>query len=579
MKLKNKPLLTLLLVTLLGFVLRFTGLDQNPPSLNWDEASHGYNAYSILKTGKDEWGVSFPLIFRAFGDYKLPLYIYLTTIPVAFFGLNTISVRLVSVLAGTLAIPGIYLLARQLFPKAALKFKLKKRSFSLSLPFLSAFFLSLLPWHLFISRPALEANLGLTLFLFAVYFLLKSKDNPKHLLISSLLFSLTLHAYNTYRILTPLFLLIYFLSKVKLSSTKHFLNKKQPRLFWLSLAVFLLSFSLVVSQTLTGTGTARYQKLAILNDQTVFQIGEARQNSSLPPLLARLRHNRPLFFIQQFSDNYLNYLSPQFLYQSDGAQTQFAIPYKNLLTLNLTLLVILGFFVSIKHIKDSSHRLLLLLLVLSPVAAAITASPPQALRPTPLIIPLTLLAALGFFALVNLFSSRNWAKTAVALILIISFMASSFSYLSDYWNSYRFEYSSSWQYGHQQLFEYLEDNQDQYDRIFITKYHGEPHIFYSFFNQLDPRILQPGGDSLRFKQSDWFWTDRIGEVYFINDWDIPYFSPAPFLPLESGDLIPTANALLITSVEHLPSNTEIIKLIEDLSGNIAFVVARFKQTE
>src|SRR5690606_11438764 len=125
---------------------------------------------SILKTGKDEWGVTFPLIFRAFGDYKLPLYIYLTVIPVALFGLNAISVRLVSVLAGTLAIPGIYLLTRQLFPNVALNFKFKKRSVSLSLPFLTAFFLSLLPWHLFISRPALEANLGLTLFLFAVYF-------------------------------------------------------------------------------------------------------------------------------------------------------------------------------------------------------------------------------------------------------------------------------------------------------------------------------------------------------------------------------------------------------------------------
>ncbi|QHO63483.1 ArnT family glycosyltransferase [Candidatus Chazhemtobacterium aquaticus] len=576
MKLKNKSLLALLILTLLGFILRFTNLDQNPPALNWDEVSHGYNAFSILKTGKDEWGVAFPLIFRAFGDYKLPLYIYLTVIPVALFGLNAISVRLVSVLAGTLAIPGIYLLTRQLFPKVALNFKFKKRSVSLSLPFLAAFFLSLLPWHLFISRPALEANLGLTLFLFAVYFLLKFKDNPKHLLISSIFFSLTLHTYNTYRVLTPLFLFLYFLPKVKPSSIKRFLNKQQPRLLWLSLAVFFLSFSLVISQTLSGTGTARYQKLAILNDQTVFQIGEARQNSSLPPVLARLRHNRPLFFVEQFAHNYLNYFTPQFLYQSNGAQTQFAIPYKNLLTLNLTILAVLGFFVVIKHIKNSSHRLVLLLLALSPAAAAITASPPQALRPTPLIIPLTLLAALGFFVVVNLFSSRNWAKSAVAFILLVSFMSSSFSYLSTYWNSYRFEYSTSWQYGHQQLFEYLGKNQDQYDRIFITKYHGEPHIFYAFFMKLNPHLLQPGGDSLRFKQSDWYWTDRIGKVYFVNDWDIPYFSPAPAIPLESGDLIPTSNALLITSVEHLPSNTEIVELIEDLSGNIAFVVARFK---
>ena len=90
---KIKPLLTssktiLGAIIALAFMLRFWGLDHNPPSLNWDEVSHGYNAFSILKTGRDEWGAWFPSIFRAFGDYKLPVYIYLTTLPVAIFGLN-----------------------------------------------------------------------------------------------------------------------------------------------------------------------------------------------------------------------------------------------------------------------------------------------------------------------------------------------------------------------------------------------------------------------------------------------------------------------------------------------------------
>jgi len=78
----KKPLLVLLLITLLGGLVRFFWLDRFPVAPNWDEISHGYNAYSILMTGKDEWGNRLPLIFRAFGDYKLPVYIYLTTIPV-----------------------------------------------------------------------------------------------------------------------------------------------------------------------------------------------------------------------------------------------------------------------------------------------------------------------------------------------------------------------------------------------------------------------------------------------------------------------------------------------------------------
>src|SRR3990167_4679351 len=114
---KNKTnFFLLVLITLVGLALRFWKLDQFPVSLNWDEISHGYNAYSILTTGKDEWGMSWPLIFRAFGDFKLPVYIYLTVIPVFLFGLNAFAIRFVSTLAGVIAIPLIYFLAKQLFP-------------------------------------------------------------------------------------------------------------------------------------------------------------------------------------------------------------------------------------------------------------------------------------------------------------------------------------------------------------------------------------------------------------------------------------------------------------------------------
>src|SRR3989338_344065 len=80
-------------VILLAAVLRFYQLGQNPPSLDWDETAHGYNAYSILKTGRDEYGYKFPLYFRSFDDYKPPIYTYLVVPAVAIFGLNDFAVR------------------------------------------------------------------------------------------------------------------------------------------------------------------------------------------------------------------------------------------------------------------------------------------------------------------------------------------------------------------------------------------------------------------------------------------------------------------------------------------------------
>ncbi|OHA75714.1 MAG: hypothetical protein A3I38_02410 [Candidatus Wildermuthbacteria bacterium RIFCSPLOWO2_02_FULL_47_10] len=75
-------------------------------------------------------------------------------------------------------------------------------------------------------------------------------------------------------------------------------------------------------------------------------------------------------------------------------------------------------------------------------------------------------------------------------------------------------------------------------------------------------------------KSDWYWTDKIGRVYFINDWQIGT-GVVNTLPLESGGTISTNNSLLITSPDHLPKNTTVIDKIDFLNGDPAFVIAKF----
>jgi len=86
-KFKKIPLL-LFFIFLLGFCWRFYQLANIPSSFNRDEPAIGYNAYSLLKIGKDEWGKRFPLSFKSFGDYKSPLYIYLTVLAIKVFGMK-----------------------------------------------------------------------------------------------------------------------------------------------------------------------------------------------------------------------------------------------------------------------------------------------------------------------------------------------------------------------------------------------------------------------------------------------------------------------------------------------------------
>ena len=59
---QKKSLILLSLIILVGFLLRFYNVWSNPPSLYWDEVSQGNNAYSILKTGRDEHKILFQVL-------------------------------------------------------------------------------------------------------------------------------------------------------------------------------------------------------------------------------------------------------------------------------------------------------------------------------------------------------------------------------------------------------------------------------------------------------------------------------------------------------------------------------------
>ena len=143
-------------------------------------------------------------------------------------------------------------------------------------------------------------------------------------------------------------------------------------------------------------------------------------------------------------------------------------------------------------------------------------------------------------------------------------------YSDDYFTNYSKTYSESWQYGYRQVFDFI-NTQKNFSKVFISKRYGEAHIFYAFYNQLAPEKLQPGGDNIRFEKSDWFWTDKIDNVYFVNDWQIPV-GKITSLPLESGGEIPTSNSLMVASPDHLPTGANVLKTINFLDGSTAFKI-------
>src|SRR5579862_583537 len=152
--------LFLICIVVLGFLLRFIDVSNNPPGLYSDEVSIGYNAYKILTSGKDEYGVPHPLWFKSFGDYKLPVYIYSVAGAMSIFGKTEFAVRIPSVLAGTITIYIFYLFIKKLLELEKDKELRKKYKY---LPLLASLLLAVSSWHIQFSRGGFEINLG-TLF-------------------------------------------------------------------------------------------------------------------------------------------------------------------------------------------------------------------------------------------------------------------------------------------------------------------------------------------------------------------------------------------------------------------------------
>ena len=110
-------ILALLIITLFGALIYFAAVPNHPPGFYIDESSIAYNSHLISKTGTDEHGERWPLYFRAFGDYKNPIYIYLLAAVYKITGPSITVARLLSAALGVINAVLLGLLAWRLTGK------------------------------------------------------------------------------------------------------------------------------------------------------------------------------------------------------------------------------------------------------------------------------------------------------------------------------------------------------------------------------------------------------------------------------------------------------------------------------
>lgn len=169
---KNKKLIFLCLIIIIGFEVRLLAIADIPKGLNVDEASAGYEAYAISNYGIDRNGNYLPVFLESWGSGQNALYSYILIPFIKIFGLTVLSVRLPMAIIGCISLIVMYKLLKDIFDE--------------KIALIGMALLAICPWAIMKSRWGLESNLFPDIILLSVCALiygLKSKKNIYYIFI------------------------------------------------------------------------------------------------------------------------------------------------------------------------------------------------------------------------------------------------------------------------------------------------------------------------------------------------------------------------------------------------------------
>lgn len=506
-------------IIILAVSLRFWQLGAVPPSPDWDEAALGYNAYSVFKTGRDEYGTFLPLSLRSFDDYKPPLYMYLTIPFAAIFGLATWVVRLPSAIAGVLAVIGTYFLVKELYNR--------------NLALLSAMLLAISPWHIQFSRIAFEANIGVTINIWAVWAFLKGLNQRKMLAVSAFLFGLGFYAYHSERIFVPL--LVLLLSWVY---RKELLEQKRSVL--MAIIVGVLTVAPLLTVFLNPTTITRLRGTSSLADQTGLLARSVRkleddQKSGNP--WGVVFDNRRIVWAKTLVDGYLSHYSFKWLFLT-GDNPRHHAPDMGLLYLVELPFLLWGILRVARH-GGRLSSVLFGWFFLAPVAASPTTELPHAIRTLVFLPVLQVFTSVGILQFVSSIkyhvSKWNIRYPKIILTLFFTFYFLLFTlnfiyYLHMYFVHMNQEVSKDWQYGYKEAVAYVQNEGARYVKVVVSTKLEQPHMFFLYFLKYDPaKYLAEGGtssggfaekrnrfDKYEFRPIQWATEVKDGTILYIG---------------------------------------------------------------
>ena len=532
-------ILLIVIIFFIGIFFRFYDLGITPSGLSNDEVDTGYDAYSILITGRDQWGQMQPSPYlRGFGDYRPSLYTYLVIPSIAAFDLTSYAVRYPAAAIGSLTI----LLA------GILSYILWKKSW---ISIASMFLLAVNPWHIGMSRIGIESIVGVFISLLAVILFVTGTKSSRFLYISMVFFALSIYTYAAYTLFAPLLIIACIFA---------YRDTVSKRKIIITLIVFVIALlPAIIFGGLKTAGTRSSQVNLTKDSGTITVINEQRGECQkvLPSIICKISINKYSVFATKFSTNYVSHFSPELL-AINGTSTQYStLPQRGLFYIFEYLIFIIG--VAILIIKKNKGGVLILLWIfLSPIPDSITGGGHYS-RYLLLLPSAQIAGAYGLVYLVDKIRRKKFILAFPLILIIYEVMFFGITYFSYFKVFYsRFEMS-----GYEATMKYIDTQKNNYDKIIISSRINDTkqYAYYLFYSKYDPYKYQRPGTQQIIKENDnWIRVRRVDNVYFLNK--IP------------DDALLTKDTLFIASVKEVPRKAKIVKELKDLKGDVLFVAFR-----
>ncbi|MEK7570657.1 MAG: glycosyltransferase family 39 protein [Patescibacteria group bacterium] len=557
----KKNTIVLLIIIIFAAALRLWQLGTVPLSPDWDEAALGYNAYSIMQTGKDEYSDTLPIVLQSFGDYKPALYVYFALPFIALFGLDVFAVRLPSALFGILTVLATYFLVKELFGHKTNDEERKKTtpsSYSSYLPLLTTFLLAISPWHMQFSRVAFEANMALSFIVFGVLFFLKGLYKPWLLVLSIISFGASLYTYQSEKVFVPLLAitLVLIYRKQVFSLPKKVLIRS-------SIVVLLVCLPMLYSFVTDANYLARARGVSLLSTQDAVlkqdedKLLKAKEQGDI---MGQIIYNRRITYGKEIVSGYLAHFDLNWLF-IHGDIARHHAPGMGLLYLwELPFLLIGIYLLFCMPFSRQTKLLIFLWFAIAPIPASITNGVPHAVRTLnflPIFQIFTAIGLVGAFAwFVSKYKMQNLKpkKIVIAysfyLLLFILVLVNVAYYLNQYFVQQDYFNSQEWQYGYKEAVSEVIKREGSHDKVVVanTGILDQSYIFFLFYLQYPPADYQKersgehNFEKYEFRKIDWSKEQKDGKTLYVGQKDDFSDATTPlhqvtFLNGESGILI------------------------------------------